>query len=1160
MVGYEQCLLEFQLLVLQASKNPDLLFNHFCGSMSSVFRCLVYSIEGCTCNNNLIRLNETLEAVLGNLSSQCPETCDPPAGFNCSRVYYDRVTRAFGDGSGCVYIEIIHIEQERCRAKTVGSCDVAVRERINNTYSSISREWIKICQPEPPAITPPTETESSECVVEFAMQCILDIGFEIIDFLNYGGDIKKLCADLIIKEQCYLEISATCSNYTRFNLELAWNVTKGLIVGQCVEDEKPRCDTTKARECILDLWKLVDEAKDFQAACDMMQSTIECVVYWTAGCSLDDQLSLNRSLQIVIDAIGNSCDGNIIDISPSNGTLDICEGGPPAQILYQFHSAPSSLCPSDTPNCRVFVEFEIELGTEPRCRNGKVIPQAVIASSSGFAQNQTTLCSREVTQSNWNVLQNVSVAAKLDFKFDGNQTRNLTVWLRKVDASGTKTIEQRSLAVIKIKICDRDHSSTCSSINDPHTTTFDGRYYNNFQEGFFILYRHKTLPYEAHIITQRCNGQATCNCGAGVMSGDTVFFVDRCRKKSFVNKHCGGEHGNGRYSCKNLMSVAVYAHTQFTPGTRIFSRNNGKDYYVWLPHGTVVKISVSGDYLNVWVTPSPADWELTEGLCGFYNGQPSDDLKKRNGEIHEGPGNSHGGQPVDFCNNWRVQGNEMIYGGVSSNPFWPPMYCECRANQTVPSTGQVFTSQCGYSAILETCDRDSSGVEITINSTFNENPPAPSKPEKPNNGNNGHNRRRRATDSQLSDFDIDTTFVPPPIPSDDSSVQNATLRCQQFFDSVEIFKTCSKETGASTNESLSSCVEDLLVSGSDAWMNAALESYKQLCGQHLALNSSIPATVVEQITNLACPNECNGRGSCVNGSCHCIDGFSGTDCGFALNASLEYVDVYNNTCDMRSANCARARVLGVGIIPDVTTCHAQSIKVDSNGISEVGSEQQVEIIFVSETEVHCLINSSTGAYVKLNNNGVASDRAAFVIYDSVCFKCNNDTGSFTCDKLVESCVIEGICYGPGEQSPNNACLVCTPNITATNFSASTADGCVTKSPVKTGSSDVGLIVGLVIGLSAFVAIVTGLSVFLYMKFHNGSAKLPTEYEHPPAYDDPAFNPGEIPIYGKASFSYSAPRDGTPLYDYMSSAGNISTASSAAPAPAPAAVTVETKMD
>jgi len=38
--------------------------------------------------------------------------------------------------------------------------------------------------------------------------------------------------------------------------------------------------------------------------------------------------------------------------------------------------------------------------------------------------------------------------------------------------------------------------------------------------------------------------------------------------------------GENKYKCRNLMKVIVHAHRQFTPGTRIFRRNDGKDFAV----------------------------------------------------------------------------------------------------------------------------------------------------------------------------------------------------------------------------------------------------------------------------------------------------------------------------------------------------------------------------------------------------------------------------------------------------------------------------------------------------------------------------------------------------------------------------------------------------
>ena len=54
------------------------------------------------------------------------------------------------------------------------------------------------------------------------------------------------------------------------------------------------------------------------------------------------------------------------------------------------------------------------------------------------------------------------------------------------------------MCVRQVLVDDRDRKSTCKSVNDPHITTFDGYEYNNFLEGEFVLYQHKTLPYKVN--------------------------------------------------------------------------------------------------------------------------------------------------------------------------------------------------------------------------------------------------------------------------------------------------------------------------------------------------------------------------------------------------------------------------------------------------------------------------------------------------------------------------------------------------------------------------------------------------------------------------------------------------------------------------------------
>ena len=83
---------------------------------------------------------------------------------------------------------------------------------------------------------------------------------------------------------------------------------------------------------------------------------------------------------------------------------------------------------------------------------------------------------------------------------------------------------------------------------------------------------------QVHIVTQRCNVRASCNCAATIRSGDTVIYIDRCRKKSFMARFCGHD----KYRCVNLMKTSLFGHNRITPGTRIYSRINGKEISVSL--------------------------------------------------------------------------------------------------------------------------------------------------------------------------------------------------------------------------------------------------------------------------------------------------------------------------------------------------------------------------------------------------------------------------------------------------------------------------------------------------------------------------------------------------------------------------------------------------
>jgi len=62
-------------------------------------------------------------------------------------------------------------------------------------------------------------------------------------------------------------------------------------------------------------------------------------------------------------------------------------------------------------------------------------------------------------------------------------------------------------------------------------------------------------------------------------------------------------------------------------------------------------IAVTVDWL-VYFASCVASLYIT-GLCGFYNLDKADDLRKRNGDMYDGEGSGHGKLPKLFIDNWR---------------------------------------------------------------------------------------------------------------------------------------------------------------------------------------------------------------------------------------------------------------------------------------------------------------------------------------------------------------------------------------------------------------------------------------------------------------------------------------------------------------------------
>ncbi|XP_033762813.1 von Willebrand factor D and EGF domain-containing protein-like [Pecten maximus] len=542
----------------------------------------------------------------------------------------------------------------------------------------------------------------------------------------------------------------------------------------------------------------------------------------------------------------------------------------------------------------------------------------------------------------------------------------------------------------------------CHAICDPHMKTFDGRNYENQNDGTFIFYGNDdpSRKVEVQMKVTPCNPPAHvfCVCAIAVRAGGDVFVIDRCPgiyRNIFEFRSCEDHILDVRKINENM-------------------------YKIYLPSGTYLSAYLrhytGKDVMDLHMYPSAADTFHTRGLCGTLNGRTDDDFTKSDGQITT--------DNNIFATSWRVTEKDdnlitMSADALEKLPSWNvtenTQFCTCN--------GPSRNISCTRSAIA-TCVREDETPVIKQNKCK-------------------IRRSRSLRPISLMPNTTQPTMTGPP-----KQIWNkttATDYCDKFLKESSSFNACVKQIPATDPDSaMDTCVLDIMATQTTMWASSARESLKSVCMKELKQNTTYhedesgdKRSIAQQIKEITCPNECNGHGQCSNGTCVCDTDFGAADCSINIRQPPRMYGVNldtNGTCDLNT--CQTAIVEGETFIDNFNlTCHNTLYQIHRDGTEMLIMKWKSHAQFNTLVEVFCPFPNVLSdpdkdgfAYrwsVTVSNDGHHTGQVSdLIVYNGICQNVvkNEDTSSV---QLKDNfCFINGICVPEGITNSSDLCQIC----------------------------------------------------------------------------------------------------------------------------------------
>ncbi|XP_006834449.1 PREDICTED: von Willebrand factor D and EGF domain-containing protein [Chrysochloris asiatica] len=277
----------------------------------------------------------------------------------------------------------------------------------------------------------------------------------------------------------------------------------------------------------------------------------------------------------------------------------------------------------------------------------------------------------------------VYYTAITDFSQDGDRITNVLV-----DPIVSEDFLWNSYIPDSIQIRVKDvPSAYCYSFTDPHIITFDGRDYDNFKTGTFVLYKSTSRDFEVHVRQWVCGSfryPVSCNCGFVAKEGGDVVTFDMCS---------GQLHESQPY---------LFVKSQDgTNNIKITEAYLGRKVTIWFVSGAFIRADLSEWGMSLTIRAPSTDYRNTLGLCGTFDGNPENDFHDKNGVKIDQIFNNL----VAFIHEWRILPGKSMFD-IMPTPLTSPekiSYCSCSVDTVSLHLASNFLDNGYQSEIVSHC-------------------------------------------------------------------------------------------------------------------------------------------------------------------------------------------------------------------------------------------------------------------------------------------------------------------------------------------------------------------------------------------------------------------------------------------------------------------------